>query len=371
MPSRTTMQAGLLMSQGIIKRSVMDSSEKHAGEMEREPVVARPARMRRWVAYGAALAAAGTYVHFKKRQAEWENPPQGKFIHVNGVRLHYSERGSGRPLVLLHGVMGQDFCISGLVDQAAAHYRVIVFDRPGYGFSERPRGVLWGPQTQAKLIHDALEQIGVSQAIIVGHSWGALVAMAMALDFPESVSGLVLASGLYYPTLRLEVPFAAQRLVPVIGDIMRHTTTPIMIRTLWPLLIKRMFHPNEVPPHFKNFSAWMAARPLQIRASAEELSFAVPSLFRLRKRYRQLDVPLIILAGSEDRAAYVSKHALRLHRELPDSELRILPGAGHMVHHVQPQHVLEAVEAVDAVARKSDASLLHTQHAQRMQALPS
>ncbi|MDQ9171879.1 alpha/beta hydrolase [Oxalobacteraceae bacterium R-40] len=318
----------------------------------------------RWLSMGVALTSAALYVNHKKKRAEWENPPQGKFIHVNGVRLHYVERGSGTPLVLLHGstAMAQDFCLSGLVELAAQNYRVIVFDRPGYGYSERPRNRLWGPQAQAELIHEALEQIGVSQAIVLGHSWGTLVAMALALDYPESVRSLVLASGYYYPTLRPEVPIAAQRLVPVIGDVMRYTTTPIMMRMMWPFLAKRIFHPNAVPPHFKNFPVWMAARPLQIRASAEEFTYAIPSVMSLRKRYKDLRVPLMILAGSEDRMTYVSKHSQRLHDELPESELRLIAGAGHMVHHVAPDQVMEAV---DAAALKSEMPVMRKENAEQ------
>lgn len=325
--------------------------------------IASAKRMRKWLSYGAGLAAAAAYVRYKKKHAEWENPPQGKFIHVNGVRLHYIEKGAGTQLVLLHGAITQDFCASGFVEMAAQNYRVIVFERPGYGYSDRPRTTWWGPQTQAKLIHDAMEQIGISQPIVLGHSWGAMVAMALALDYPESVRGLVLAGGSYYPTLRPEVPFAAQRLIPVIGDVMRYTTTPIMMRLMWPLLLKRMFQPNEVPSRFKNFPAWMAARPLQIRASAEEFAFALPSIIGLRKRYKQLQAPLILVAGGEDRMTHASTHSCRLHEELPESELRIIPGAGHMVHHVAPEQVLDAV---DAAARMSEPSMLQSRPSARL-----
>lgn len=301
----------------------------------------------RWLSYGLALAAAATYVNHKKKKTEWENPAQGKFIQVDGVRLHYVERGSGTPLVLLHGSVttAQDFFQSGLVDMAASNYRVIVFDRPGFGYSERPRNVIWGPDAQAKLIHQALEQIGASQAIVLGHSWGAMVAMALALDYPDSVRSLIVASGYFYPTLRPEVLITAQRLIPVYGDIMRYTTTPIMMRLMWPLLLKRLFHPNEVPQRVKDYPAWMAARPLQIRASAEELTFAIPAVMALGKRYQRLSVPLTIISGSEDRMTYASSHAQRLHAELPESELLSISGAGHMVHHAAPDQVMEAVNA--------------------------
>src|ERR1700754_4489925 len=123
---------------------------------------------------GALGATALLNRHFAKK-AEHDNPPAGRFLDVDGVRLHYLERGSGEPLVLLHGngSMIQDFESSGLVDLAAEKYRVIIIDRPGFGHSSRPRNVVWTPEAQAQLIRRALEHLGVSQAIVLGHSWGA------------------------------------------------------------------------------------------------------------------------------------------------------------------------------------------------------
>src|SRR6476660_6469731 len=158
------------------------------------------------VAVGALAAMALVTRHLAKK-AERDNPPAGRFLDVNGVRLHYVERGSGEPLVLLHGngSMIQDFESSGLIDLAAKNYRVIVFDRPGFGHSDRPRNVVWTPAAQAELINSALQRLGVSNAIVLGHSWGASVAVALALKYPKLVQGLVLASGYYYATLRPDV----------------------------------------------------------------------------------------------------------------------------------------------------------------------
>jgi Thiamine pyrophosphate enzyme, N-terminal TPP binding domain/alpha/beta hydrolase fold len=151
------------------------------------------------VSVGVLAISALVNRHFAKA-AEHDNPPTGKFLEVNGVRLHYFERGSGAPLVLLHGngSMIQDFESSGLIDLAAKTYRVIVFDRPGFGHSNRPRNVVWTPAAQAELLRSALGRLGVSGAIVLGHSWGASVAVALALKYPELVQGLVLASGYYY-----------------------------------------------------------------------------------------------------------------------------------------------------------------------------
>ncbi len=140
----------------------------------------------------AALAVAALVNRQLAREAERHNPPRGRFLAIDGVRLHYVERGTGAPLVLLHGngSMIQDFETSGLLDEAAKKYRVIAFDRPGYGHSRRPRRKLWSPDAQADLIHKALQALDATPAIVLGHSWGASVAVAMGLKRPRSVKAL-------------------------------------------------------------------------------------------------------------------------------------------------------------------------------------
>jgi hypothetical protein len=149
-----------------------------------------------------ALAASAILNRLLARRAERRNPPIGGFVNVDGIRLHYVARGGGTPLVLLHGngSMVQDFQSSGLIDLAAKKFRVIAFDRPGFGHSNRPRNIVWTPQAQAEIIGAALGKMGVERAIVFGHSWGTLVAIALALRYPRNVQALVLASGYYYPT---------------------------------------------------------------------------------------------------------------------------------------------------------------------------
>ena len=151
----------------------------------------------KWMLAGAALAAAFAVVHMKGRQAERALPPSGRLMEVDGVSLHYLERGSGPVLVLLHGnaAMAQDYEAAGLVDRLAQRYRVIAFDRPGFGYSSRPRGRFWTVEHQAALLLKALQQLEVADGLVLGHSWGTLVAMAMARLAPGVVRGLVLVSG--------------------------------------------------------------------------------------------------------------------------------------------------------------------------------
>ena len=313
---------------------------------------ARGAGVKGWhvgaLAAGIGLAASFFYVRKKTKQAEEQNPPKGRFVKVDGVRLHYVERGSGPVLVLLHGngVFANDFETSGLLDKAAEHYHVIAIDRPGFGYSERPRSTVWTPQAQARLLHHALQEIGVDSAIVVGHSWGTLVALSMALEVPDFVRGLVLLSGYYYPSLRADVPLLSGPAIPVLGDIMRYTVSPLVGRMLWKPMIKRAFSPQPIDPRFRDLPVWMMLRPSQLRASAAETAMMVPAAASLAKRYPELKTPAIVIAGTKDKIAYFGHNSERLDERLPDSELQLQPGVGHMTHYAHPDKVLAAVEAI-------------------------
>jgi pimeloyl-ACP methyl ester carboxylesterase len=299
---------------------------------------------------GIGLAASFLYVRAKTKQVEREHPPEGKFVSVDGVRLHYIERGSGPALVLLHGngVFSGDFQASGLMESASEHYRVIAFDRPGYGYSERPLGTVWTPQNQARLLHHALQEIGVDSAIVLGHSWGTLVALSMALDVPDFVRGLVLMSGYYYPSVRLDVPLLSAPAIPVLGDVMRYTVSPLLGRLMWPAMVKRVFAPLRVAQSFRDLPVWMMLRPKQLRASAAESALMVPATMTLAKRYPELKVPVTIIAGTKDKIVDFGHNSERLNERIGHSELVLEPGVGHMTHYAHPEKVLAAVDALAA-----------------------
>ncbi len=302
------------------------------------------------LAAGALLGASALLVRHKNRQAEQLHPPRGQFIDVDGVRLHYIERGQGQPLVLFHGngSMAEDLDISGLLNLTAEHYRVIVFDRPGYGYSERPRHRQWTPTEQAQLLHRALQQLGIEQAIVAGHSWGTLVALAMALDYPQSVRSLVLLSGYYYPSIRLDAMVNALLTTPLIGDVLRYTVSPLLSRLIWPVLLRRVFGPPSTPARFSQFPVWLALRPSQLRASATEGKLMIPAAQAFEHRYHELMMPVVIMAGSADRMVSTRYHSERLHAELPHSELKVISGMGHMVYYFAAHDILVAIDTAAA-----------------------
>jgi pimeloyl-ACP methyl ester carboxylesterase len=298
----------------------------------------------------SALAAIAVVNRYVANKADRDNPPAGRFLEIDGVRLHYVERGSGETLVLLHGngSMIEDFESSGLIDLAAKDYRVIVFDRPGFGHSDRPRNVVWTPDAQAELIKHALARLGVSDAIVFGHSWGASVAVALALKYPDLVGGLVLVAGYYYPTLRADVAAMATPSLPLVGNFLSHTLSPLISRAAWPLMMAKIFGPSSVPKKFEAFPKEMALRPSQIRASAEESALMIQDAFQLKNQYAELKMPVVIVAGEQDRLVDLDAQSARLHSDVYQSKFHRVPGIGHMVHQTATDQVMSAIKEISS-----------------------
>jgi pimeloyl-ACP methyl ester carboxylesterase len=304
-------------------------------------------KQKAWMAAGA-LAAAYLVVRSKTQQAEADNPPAGQFITVDGVRLHYLERGAGPAVVLLHGngATSLDFELSGLIDVLAQRHTVIAFDRPGFGYSERPRTTIWTPAEQAALLGKALHELGIDKAIVLGHSWGTLVALAMAMDNPNLVRGLVLLSGYYYPSPRADVALLSGPAIPVLGDLMRYTVSPLLGRLVWPAFVKRIFSPRAEAASFTNWPKWLSLRPSQLRAAGAESALMIPAAAQLRHRYAEIAVPVTIFSGVGDKLVVHEHNAERLHRELQDSQLHTVRDAGHMLHYVAQDDIAHAVRDI-------------------------
>jgi len=283
------------------------------------------------------------------RRAERRHPPEGKFLTIDGVRLHYIERGTGPVVVLLHGngTMARDFVLSGLFDLLAKDHRVIAFDRPGFGFSERPRWRIWSAEAQAELLHRALINLDARRVVIVGHSWGTLVAIALGLRDQTNAAGLVLLSGYYFPTARVDVALMSWSALPILGDILRYTLSPFLGRLMAPMIHRKLFAPSAVTSRFaREFPVELAVRPSQIRASAAETALMIPAAASMVPRYPELSMPVTIMAGEGDRIVDFNRQSGRLNAELEGSTLRKMPGVGHMIHHTDPDRVAAIIRDI-------------------------
>ena len=300
----------------------------------------------------ALLACGAAWTQRLSALAERDFPPEGTFVEAEGLKLHVVDRGSGPPVVLLHGAYGavQDWTAT-VVDELARTHRVLVFDRPGHGWSERPSDGACGPLEQARILRSALREMGVERPLLVGFSWSATLALAWALAWPDELAGVLLVNGVPYTwpgPSNTEYVVAG---LPAIGPLLAYTIAAPLGTLTVDAAILRAFGPAPVPATFARSPIALALRPAQFLVEAQDMRLLKAAAAIQFSRYGEIRVPLSMLAAREDVVAPWEFHSGQLHATVPGSELVVLDGAGHQILHSHPADVLAAIERAAARAK--------------------
>jgi pimeloyl-ACP methyl ester carboxylesterase len=279
--------------------------------------------------------------------------PDSKFIDINGLRVHYKEAGQGEPaLILEHGFAASLFSWREVLGPLAQKRRVVAFDRPAFGLTERP--MEWeGPnpysvETQADLTISLMDALRIQKAILVGNSAGGTVATLAALRYPERIPALVLVD-----------PAIHQGGRPAwFGWLAR---TPQM-RRLGPLLARQIQKSGRKfgamawhdPSRFTD-EIWQGyTRPLQAENWDRGLWYltAAGGPTGLAEQLDRLQMPVLVLTGDDDRII-PTEQSVRLAGELPNAELVVFPDCGHVPQEECPGLFLEAVEGFLSVRNRA------------------
>lgn len=301
----------------------------------------------------AEILAAGAVITFiGARLIARAQPPRGRFVDVGGLRQHLVELGAdaGLPIVLLHGAgCNLEDMRLALGKRLAARHRVILVDRAGLGWSDRQGRRGNSPAYQAAMLRDVLDRLGVERAIIVGHSWGGALAAAFALDYPERVAGLALLAPPLFPHMRSMTWLYALFATPILGWLYAYTLALPLGAPFIGIGLGSAFLP-QLPPsgYVKSTAAMLLLRPKTFLANARDVAGLKSSLAAQAARYGALAVPTVILTGSHDLVVSPRHHAEALAAAAPHAKLVVLPGIGHMLHHVAAERVVDEIEALIA-----------------------
>ncbi|WP_343520157.1 alpha/beta fold hydrolase [Sphingomonas sp.] len=285
----------------------------------------------------AALAAWSGRI---ARRVEQAVPPDGLFREIGGRRLHYRDIGQGSPIVMIHGLAGQMRNFAAVAALLSPHHRLILIDRPGSGHSPgRGADTLTG---QAALIAELIDQLGLDQPLVVGHSLGGAVAMALALDHADRIAGLALVAPL--TQVQEEVPAAFRGLMiasPLVRAALAHTLAIPMIRLRSAQSREVLFAPEPVTPDFETeYGGAMLARPRAFYAASSEMVAVNDALAPLAARYGEIDLPVRILFGAQDAILDAQLHGTRTAAAIPGARCTIVEGAGHMLPVTRPERVV-------------------------------
>ncbi len=308
------------------------------------------------------LAAGGTATSVvgarRSARADAAYPPNGQFVDVEGVRIHAHVAGDGPDLVLLHGAFGssRDFTYD-LVGRLKDRYRVIAFDRPGMGFSDHVAPKFAGPfaaraetpAEQSAVLAKAARMLGAERPLVLGHSFGGIVALSWALD--HDPAGLVLLAG-------VAMPWPGD-----LGWLYRWNGTRVGSALLSPLLsawtpddylkssFASAFKPQPEPPGYSDHTGVYSPMRLKaFRATVRQVNHLRPQVVEMSKRYDTLTLPIEILHGDADTSVPLTVHSKPFSAQVASADLTVLEGVGHMPHHADPE---AAIATVDRVARRA------------------
>lgn len=305
---------------------------------------------------GGGLAA---YSRATARKIEKAVPRDGALIEVNGQTIHYTDDGSGPAIVMIHGLGGQlrNFA-RAMVDDLALDYRVIRIDRPGSGYSPRAASASARLRVQAETIAELIRILRLERPLIVGHSLGGALALALALNHPDVVGGLALIAPLSQVQQIEDVPEVFKGLVirsPAIRKTIAWTiATPLGVATAEKSL-KEVFAPEPVPADFGiEGGGLLALRPNNFYASSADLVDLEGELDGMVERYATLKVPVRILYAGADNLLDARLHGERTAGEIPGAEIELVEG-GHMLPFTQPGLTAAFVRRAAAQQEEPDA----------------
>ena len=274
-------------------------------------------------------------------------PATGNFVTVNGTKIHYEIAGSGPDVILIHGALGnlRDMTFD-LKKKLIPRYRVIAFDRPGFGYSDPLPDGDTSLAAQAQILQAAATQIGVTHPIVVGHSYGGAVVMEWALH-PDGLppAAIVLVSA---PTLPW--PGALDILYRVTGNrigaaLVVPLITAFVTDDYLHKSVTSIFAPSPVPNGYEAFvGSGLTLRRTSLATNGKQVNTLYDQVVAMAPLYPSLTLPVELVHGDADTSVPLTVHALPLSKILPDAHLTVIEGAGHMPHHSHPDVVIAAID---------------------------
>jgi pimeloyl-ACP methyl ester carboxylesterase len=294
------------------------------------------------------------------------HPAPGAMVAVAGARLHVVELGprdaAGPPIVMLHGASSNlEAMRQPLGDALAKNHRVILVDRPGHGWSTRARLADSTPETQGRMINEALAKLGIGNAIFVVHSWAGALGARMALDYPDRVAGLMMLAPVAYPWPGGVGRYNQIVAMPVIGPLLAYTITLPLGGLLVEPGARGVFFPQTMPDgYIRDTATMLLLRPCEFLANAHDLVTLKAAVAEQAPRYAGIEAPVTIISGDgSDKTVSTRIHSQPLAAIAPNAKLIVLPGVGHMVQNAAPDRVIAEIEAMIGAMAPSTATAVN------------
>lgn len=281
-------------------------------------------------------------------------PQAGEILPVAGGAIHYTDTGprDGQTLVLIHGLAGtmHNFTYA-LAGQLSSDYRVITLDRPGSGYSTRDEDGLATLPAQAAMIFEFLDKLGVENPVLVGHSLGGALALAMVLQHKQRIGALALLCPL---TAVMPGPPAVFKALEINSGFLRrligHTVASPIAKLTRDKVLAAVFAPERAPDDFMvRGGGILGLRPSSFIGASADLQGVVLSMEDQTARYStELNVPGGILFGADDRLLSPELHGRAM--QTYGFHYELLPGRGHMIPVTAPEDCADFIRRMAKLA---------------------
>jgi pimeloyl-ACP methyl ester carboxylesterase len=288
-----------------------------------------------------------------RRRAERAVPRRGKFVTVDGNRIHFVEKGSGPPILMVHGLGGTWAHFQPLFAGLEKDFRLIAIDRPGSGYSTRQNDQPGDTREQAAFLVRLIEALDIDKPLVVGHSLGGAITLALAVDHPDRIAGIVLISPL--TQFREDVPpeFGAINIRrPWLRRLIAEMVSAPNALRLAPATHAYVFAPQQPPADYMTAGgAMIAVIPSHFyAASTDFVATRGGDVREIAKRYGEIALPAGMVFGSADRVIGADQHGRALAAAMPALDAVFLDGLGHMP---QYSHAAEVAALIRRVAARA------------------
>jgi len=269
------------------------------------------------------------------------------FIDVNGIRVHYKQRGDGEPsLIFLHGFGASLFSWQKVLEPFSKWGRTVSYDRPGFGLTERPKvsGLHvenpYGTTGQVEMLIGLMDSLGIKESVLITHSAGGTVRLALALKYPERVKTLILVAPavyLYSPVPDWARHFLTRKAFRIFGTTLIHPSRYFVRRILRNVVHEpRIIQRETVDGYEKPFHA------INWEEGLWDFSLA-PHARNLWKRMDELKMPVLVIAGDNDHVV-PTRHSRRLAEITPGAKFVLVKSCGHMPQEEKPEFFKKEVD---------------------------
>ncbi len=265
--------------------------------------------------------------------------PADQFVNLENQWVHFERVGSGPTLVLIHGFGGSTFSWREVQPALAADFDVVAIDLSGFGYTERPKSdASYTVEAQAGLVLRLLDALGVPEADVAGHSYGAGLALHLAQTHPDRVRTLILVDG-----------------GPNEGVPANVATIPAFLRPLFACLLERFF---LTPDAIRGFLVSYLHRDEIVtdavvegylaRLRVEGLADTLNGLFESMNRRRPaidlavIGQPTLVIWGTHDSVFPISA-GRRLAERIPGAAFVEFESSGHLPMEEEPERFVEVV----------------------------